>query len=576
MHVTSLLNKLLPHKVFLVGQRILVHTFWGYPLFSVFVNALFGCLLSAIHLSRAQLDSISPAECPWCVFFYTGSSSASGIRILKTVSGITVSISTLTFSLTVVAVQLASQSYTPRLLDEFIKDPMTKRSFAINLGAWAFCFAVTMNMYSDADFPEPSYVPVIAVNFVIMHAIMVVVMFITFIHSFVNGMRLENILHRASRSAWRAVNEIIVRNSDTAIQAELPKVPPYAYRILADDSGYLSSYELQKLLSLAVKLNFIVRFSPHIGQFVTEGTVIAWVWSGEITKEERAELSKSAEEKKRRSITKYGLDLRVKDNWNELPSFGTGDEFESAQAALGKYINKAMIVNIQRSREVDVSLGIQQLSDIAVRALSRGKNDPYSAVQALDSISVVFSRLAGETLPVQIAEDDEGIIRVSAPARSYGYLLSITMDPIRAYGFHSVAIVRRAVRLLGELGALCRRLDREDRVEFILAQIEQWMNSAREFYKEDSPEMRSIEQIEEYQMHMIATAKSVSVPLHEDPHHKEDDLENLEANNNRSESSSEDEGADPYEMRRRKKATDKSKSAAKDVGHKRAQTVEYM
>ena len=49
-----------------------------------------------------------------------------GLRMISLVSNASISIVTLTFSLTVLSVQIASQNYSPRLLDEFLKDPMSK------------------------------------------------------------------------------------------------------------------------------------------------------------------------------------------------------------------------------------------------------------------------------------------------------------------------------------------------------------------------------------------------------------------------------------------------------------------
>jgi uncharacterized membrane protein len=63
------------------------------------------------------------------------------LRMIGMVSNAAISIVTLTFSLTVLSVQIAAQSYSPRLLDEFIKDPVSKLVISVNLGAYVYCYA---------------------------------------------------------------------------------------------------------------------------------------------------------------------------------------------------------------------------------------------------------------------------------------------------------------------------------------------------------------------------------------------------------------------------------------------------
>ena len=79
-------------------------------------------------------------------------------RMLDLVSGSSITIVTLTFSLTVLSVQIAAGSYSPRLLEDFLKDPISKVMISINVGAYAYCYTLTFFLGDKDD-----DVPVLAV-----------------------------------------------------------------------------------------------------------------------------------------------------------------------------------------------------------------------------------------------------------------------------------------------------------------------------------------------------------------------------------------------------------------------------
>jgi uncharacterized membrane protein len=105
------------------------------PFVAIGLNVLLACLLSLItNNDKALLDQ--------------------GIRMSNMVSGASIQIVTLTFSLTVVSVQLASQSYSPRLLEEFIRDPVAKGVISVNLGTYAYSYVLNYYLFDDGDSPR--------------------------------------------------------------------------------------------------------------------------------------------------------------------------------------------------------------------------------------------------------------------------------------------------------------------------------------------------------------------------------------------------------------------------------------
>ena len=124
-----------------------------------------------------------------------------------------------------------------------------------------------------------------AVYFLLVQAIAVVVMFVAFIHHFVNSFRLEKILTKAVTSSWNAARTLdrrSLRSARTNKEDVMP-VPGSAYKILADSSGYVNRYSLDQILDACAQLNVCVQYHPQIGEFVAKGTIIVYAWESDIS-----------------------------------------------------------------------------------------------------------------------------------------------------------------------------------------------------------------------------------------------------------------------------------------------------
>jgi uncharacterized membrane protein len=101
--------------------------------------------------------------------------------------------------------------------------------------------------------------------------------------------------------------------------------------------------------------------------------------------------------------------------------------------------------------EQDAAFGIRQLVDVACKALSPTVNDPYTAVQAVDHLSVIFCALARQPLGAHVARDGPGVVIV--PARRFGDYLAVMCGLIRRYGASEPIIANALLRLLGNCAA---------------------------------------------------------------------------------------------------------------------------
>lgn len=248
-----------------------------------------------------------------------------------------------------------------------------------------------------------------------------------------------------------------------------------------------------------------VRYNHQIGDFINKGAILCYVWDAHTRKSEE-----SLEQRVNKCLAACGADS---DDGHQSPAkdakLQSSKKVENdVEARLGVWCSQGICLSKKRNGDYDVTLGIQELSDIAVRALSPGVNDPHTAVQCMDVLSSLLAELARMDLDVPNARDADGHLRLCAPRRSFAYLTSM-LDAIRRYGASDLGVCRRGVRLFGELGAILTRDHRLDRVPAVLAQLEQWKRVGEQNFESNSPEIESLRDLYDHMLRSIAESDSL-------------------------------------------------------------------
>lgn len=135
----------------------------------------------------------------------------------------------------------------------------------------------------------------------------------------------------------------------------------------------MQSAHPELLLPLAGQHGVHIRLRVWVGDHVVSGTVLAWMWTP-------------------------GRDKPAPDPV----------AFQNARA-------RAVQVGFERTTQQDAALGIRQLVDMACKALSPAVNDPYTAVQMIDHLTVIFCALAVRPLGDDVAVDPTGGGRSASP-----------------------------------------------------------------------------------------------------------------------------------------------------------------
>jgi len=105
----------------------------------------------------------------------------------------------------------------------------------------------------------------------------------------------------------------------------------------------------------------------------------------------------------------------------------------------------------ERTFEQDPKYAIRLLVDIAIRALSPAINDPTTAVQALDQIEDLLTRLGQRNLEIGAYRDNKGDLRLVVPFPAWEDLVRLALDEICFCGATSVQVMRRMNALIADL-----------------------------------------------------------------------------------------------------------------------------
>ena len=322
--------------------------------------------------------------------------------VLQVVTGSVMTVVSVTFSLTVVALVNASNQYSPRVLSTFLRDRAPQVVLSTFLATFAYGIVVLRTIPSVADQANASgNVPRLAVTATVLLAFASLAAFVYFIHHITQAIRVESILNGVCRDTLKAMSGLTPPDAVTTI--EPGEAPPTAITVKARESGYVQGFLPRHVTKAASDTDAVVRFRHRTGSHVTAGTTLAWAWPN-------------------------------------------GSTFDAD--AIDAAANASVVVGGGRTLEQDVAFGVRQLADIALRALSPGVNDPTTAADAIGRISVVLARLAEEHLGWWTFADERGAVRAIVPARKFGEYLELVVPQILLYGAQDPTAMCALVELL--------------------------------------------------------------------------------------------------------------------------------
>lgn len=361
-------------------------------------------LLAATVLARTR------AELPNNVLFdLILPASVDGARaVLQVVAGSVVTVTSVVFSLTVIALQISATNYSPRVLRTFLRDRGTQMVLAVFLATFAYSFVVLQNVQETGGRAE-DWRPQLAVAALVPFVLGSLAALVFFIHHVTQSIRVDTILRDVLDETLEAIDKIY-SSEERVCRPLMELVPDQAGSVSARRSGYVQAVNPDALVSKASERNLVLALRPVLGDYVVEGATIAWVWS---------------------------------------------DDGEQASAEdVDALVDDAVHFGTERTMQQDVPFGLRQLVDVAVRALSPGVNDPNTAVAVISHLTRAYALLAQRPLGHRLYEDESAMMRLVVPGPDLDEYLHIATQQITEYGRKDAMVLERLLRMLAEVNAI--------------------------------------------------------------------------------------------------------------------------
>lgn len=396
---------------------------WPIPAIGIGLAVLLGVSLPRLD---AQVDDSLPSTVTDYLF---GGGAEAARAVLEAVAGSLITVTSLTFSLTVVTLQLASSQFSPRLLRTFSSDRFVQITLGVFLGTFAYALTVLRTVRTAADDQE-LFVPQIAVTVAFLLAVASVFALVIFLAHLAKEIRVETMLATVHRDATATLRRVLPNREPNRPPTTVPDFPPSTEVVPAPSSGFLVWIDEPALLRAARRADAILTVTAPPGSSLIEGVPIGGCWP-------------------RRG---GGFDPDVLRELRDgiAPAIHTGPERTAAQ---------------------DVTFGLQQLTDVTVKALSPGINDPTTAIHALGHASALLTELAGRDLGPQILADDDGPPRVILQRPGFAELLDLAMAQPRRYGAGDPAVLDRLFQLLREVAWLATDPEQQRSIAEQLARL---------------------------------------------------------------------------------------------------------
>jgi uncharacterized membrane protein len=375
-----------------------------------FVPAVMTVTFIGLAFALVQIDRAVGTDAEWIVWAYGG--GADGARsLLSAVATSTITVISLTFSVTIVALTVSSQHFGPRLLNNFMRDTSAQLVLGMFIGTFAFCLIVLRSVRGEGDGYEP-FVPHLAVTADVVLALLSVATLIYYIHHVSISMQVSQIALTVSRDLERSIDRLYPAEAGTEPEEApaVPAIPAGAAAVTADVAGYVQAIDLEGLLGLAAEQRCTIWLRARPGEFVCEGTPLASAWPE--------------------------------------PSDRRG--FESALRA-------TCATGPDRTSQQDAEFPIQQLVEVALHALSPGINEPFTAITCIDRLGQGLARLVARPMPAAVRTDETGQGRLVAEPRRFPQFLSAAVEPIALFAGENPDIY---LRLLDVLRTLAQRAHR--------------------------------------------------------------------------------------------------------------------
>jgi len=315
-------------------------------------------------------------------------------NILTTFIAGLISIMVFSFSMVMVLLNQASSNFSPRVLPGLISNKRHQKILGIYNATLLFCIFTMVGIEPDGG---ENQLPGFSVLLAIVFMVICLGAFIYFIHSISQEIQVHNIMQRLFDEAKNRLDQLI--NSEKDSNQKFPDTDNWTvYK--SPETGFLQDIVLDPIIQFAKENNNQFEIITIKGQYVYKDKPL-FKSKTKLNDESLEELFK---------YFHFSRDEIIEDNY---------------------------------------VLGFKQITEIAVKAMSPGINDPGTTIIAIDYLAELFQiRMYKNDISI-LFEDSQPLVKINSV--TFKELLYFVLAPIRTYAKHDVIIVNKLINMFQHL-----------------------------------------------------------------------------------------------------------------------------
>ncbi len=320
------------------------------------------------------------------------SSTVDGSReILGTVAGATITFAGIAFSIALLIVQMTSSQYSPRVVHGLFRDPFNKRVMGLAVGTFTYCLVVLRSVRSALEEGGEDIVPHLSVALAVVLGIAAVLAIVGFIDHAAHRMDVSEILQHVTRDTLERADH----HGDEHGGEHSSPPPGVGTTIRNRSDGWVQQIDHGALLAV-LPPSGTVELHTAPGRYAVAGTTLATVW----------------------------------------PRLDGGDDPDADDDAreavddMTARIGDAVSTGDTRTMQQDLSYGLRQVADVALRALSTGVNDPTTAQDAIFHAAAILRGLLASPA-IRVVDGDAGRRVLVPEAVRPDELVGLAFDEVR-------------------------------------------------------------------------------------------------------------------------------------------------
>lgn len=352
-------------------------------------------------------------------YLYVGEAD-SARTVLSTVAGSIMTVAGVAFSVTMVALSLASSQFGPHLLANFMRDPGNQVVLGGFIGTFLFCLLALGTITAEGrDYAA------LAATVALLLTIFSLALLIYFIHHIASSMQADVVIEQVATGLRRSLDELFPGRPDPDDTPERHRPAefgaPEQQPVPVPRSGYLQAVDESGLIRFAAHHDLRLRLLHRPGHYVIEGDIM---------------------------LTAIGRPL---------------------DDGLITRLQNGFIIGGHRTAEQDPEFGIHQLVEIGTRALSSGINDPFTAIACIDRLTGALCRIGPRAVRPALRPDANGIVRLELDPVDFAGVVDAAFNQIRQLSGPLPAV---SIRLMEALATIATRVPDPERREAIRRQAQ--------------------------------------------------------------------------------------------------------